>query len=99
MSSDADPAGPDCDDADPTVRPGQDDLGPRGDLNGDGVAGTDADADGIAAIGLGGRDRDDTDPSIDPGGTVYVSHGLELQGPLVDVPGSAAAVHPLAPDR
>jgi hypothetical protein len=63
--------GDDCDDANAGIHPGQDDLGPLGDVNCDGAAGIDADGDGIPSVASGGRDCDDADPAIHPYGTTY----------------------------
>jgi hypothetical protein len=89
----AESLGPDCNDADPTIHPGAVDEGPLGDVNCDGVPGTDADGDGIAAIGAGGRDCDDTDPAIHPGGTIYHRQLLAIDGQSIEwEPGTATNV-------
>jgi hypothetical protein len=83
-------AGQDCDDANASVNPGVADDGPRGDVNCDGVAGTDADGDGIA--GLGGFDCDDSDPAIH-GRLLRYEYGSPLERggePLIWEPGTAS---------
>lgn len=58
----------DCNDRDPTVRPGvRDTPGDGIDNDCDGVNGTDRDQDGHEAVEVGGDDCDDTDPYVHPG--------------------------------
>ncbi len=58
----------DCDDTDPEVHPGADDLvGDAVDNDCDGVDGVDSDEDGWASVASGGRDCDDTRLNHYPG--------------------------------
>jgi hypothetical protein len=99
------PAGGDCDDGDPAVRPGAVDL-PTRDRDCDGVVVVDADGDGVAAA----DDCDDADPSRHVGGVRVVGVGedpvplvaaacpgarLELPAVAIDLSGPLVASVPV----
>ena len=69
--SDCDPVNPDnadCDDTDPTVHPGADELCDGADNDCDNVADdVDLDEDGVISDACGGQDCDDADPDVYPG--------------------------------
>jgi hypothetical protein len=85
--------GTDCNDEDTSIHPGAADNGVFGDINCDGVPGTDADGDGIAAANAGGRDCDDSDPAIHPRGYIYGERPLTIDGePVTWEPGKASNI-------
>lgn len=57
--------GDDCDDGNPSVNPGEDEVWYDGvDANCDGADDYDQDSDGVRAVGFGGDDCDDTNPDV-----------------------------------
>ncbi len=73
-----DAGGTDCDDADPTVNPGADEIWYDGvDQDCDGASDFDQDGDGHDSADYGGDDCDDTDPSAVPGAGETVQDGLD----------------------
>lgn len=77
VDGDGAPCLSDCDDTDPSVRPGATDVRGDGvDSDCDGVNGQDADADGFEDQAVGGDDCDDHDDAVHPG----MAEGVDADG-------------------
>jgi len=75
----------DCDDANPAVHPGAEEIGNDGvDSDCDGTDGVDGDGDGFASLATGGLDCDDEAPNVFPGSLDPAGDGTDANCDGID---------------